>query len=274
MNTPLIVWSIIAGDRRDSCRSLEELYEWCYSQSHINFQVLSSDEALSLKPGNGMHPDLILINSRRRGEFSRKTLQRVVGKYPLSLVLEITGNWCMGDTRTGDPLPIPCRFDATVGHQRLSSILASRQRFLHMRGALNPLVSFAELASFWNQNNLPSHCIDLNVIASDRVEQQALQGMLVQERFNVDLYPNLRSIAEDNRSRPIVHCITDRRELKALFGETLASPIIIITSHFNELDKTLFEGESSVTFLRKPFIRHDLVNAISNVSLLANANAA
>ena len=148
MNTSLIVWSIIAGDRRNSCRSVEELYDWCHSQSHINFQVLSSDEVLSLKPSKGMHPDLILINSRRRGEFSGKTLERVVGKYPLSLVLEITGDWCIGDTRSGHPLPIPCRFDATVGHQRLPSILSSRQRFLHMRGALNPLVSFAELSSF------------------------------------------------------------------------------------------------------------------------------
>ena len=274
MNTPLIVWSIIAGDRRNSCRSVEELYDWCHSQSHINFQVLSSDEVLSLKPSKGMHPDLILINSRRRGEFSGKTLERVVGKYPLSLVLEITGDWCIGDTRSGHPLPIPCRFDATVGHQRLSSILASRQRFLHMRGALNPLVSFAELSSFWNKKNIPSHCISLNLIASDRSERQALQWMLVHERFKVDLYPNVRSIADDNRYRPIVHCIRDRHELKALFEETLSSPIIIITSHFNELDKTCFEGESSVTFLRKPFISHDLVNAISNVSLLANVNVA
>lgn len=273
MNTPIIVWSIIASDRRNSCRCVEKLYDWCSSQSHIAFRIFSCDEALSLQAGNGEHPDLILVNSSRRGEFTRRTLQRVVGKYPLSLVLEITGDWCIGDTRSGDPLPIPCRFDATVGHQRLPSILSSRDRFLHMRGELNPLSSFAELSSFWNQNTISPHCNSLNVIASDRSERRSLQRMLAQKRFSVDLYANVRSISENNRYQTIVHCITDRRELVALLGETFPAPIVIITSHFNELDKTHFEDESSVTFLRKPFLTHDLVNAISNVPLLANANA-
>jgi len=274
MNTSLIVWSIIAGERWDSCRCVEELYDWCYSQCHVTLKVFSCDEVMSLKTSAGEHPDLILINSSRRGDFSRKTLQHVVGKYPLSLVLEITGEWCIGDTRSGDPLPIPCRLEDTVGHHRLRSMLSSRQWFLHMRGELNPLASFGELSSFWNQNNLTSPCSNLNVIATDRSERLALRGLLVQEGFNVDLYPNVRSITEDHRYRPIVYCLTDRRDLKALFGETISAPIVLIASHFNELDKTLFEAEKSVTFLRKPFLSHDLVNAISNVHLLVSANAA
>jgi len=241
---------------------------------HLAFQVLSCDKVLSDESFNGEHPDLILINSRRRGDFSANMLLRIVNKYPLSLVLEITGEWCFGDTRSGDPLPVSCRFDVAVAQQRLPSMLSSRQRFLQMRNELSPLASVAELSSFWNRNTKTSHCSSLNVIASDGSELEALGSLLVQEGFNVHLYPSWNSIAEAGRSRAIVYNVTDRRELETAFKEIKHSFAVIISSHFNRLDTTFMEGESSAIFLRKPFLAHDLVQAVSNVRLMPKANAA
>ncbi len=158
MNTALTVWSISAGGRPNSCSLTADLRDWCYSESHISLQVYSCEEALSQITPNDERPDLILINTKRRGDFSREMLQNVVGSYPLSLILEITGEWCIGDTRSGDPLPIACRFDTTVALQRLQSMLASRQQFFEMRAALNPVASSSELSSFWNRNNLSAPC--------------------------------------------------------------------------------------------------------------------
>ena len=274
MNTALTVWSISASDRVNRTSFTEELRDWCYMENDIAFQLYSCDEALSRETSIGEHPDLILINSSRRGEFSRQMLQRVVGKYPLSLLFEITGEWCIGDTRSGDPLPIAFRFDTTIACQRLQSLLASRQHFLQMRAAINPLASFAELSSYWNRNHLATHSKSINVIASDCSERQALRMLLLQVGFNACFYPSRHAIALDNRHDPVVYCITDRRELEALFRETISSPTVIITNHFNGLDKTFFAGDSSVTLLRKPFLGHDLVNAINSICLLSTAEAA
>jgi hypothetical protein len=274
MNTTLTVWSIFAGDRPDRCWFTKELQDWCYLKSHINFQVFSCREALVRKAANSEYPDLILLNSSRRGEFSREILQRVVGKYPLSLLLEITGEWCIGDTRSGDPLPIACRLDAMIARQRLQLMLASRQLFLQMRSELNPLGSFSELTAFWNRNNLASRSTGINLVASDCCDLQALRTLLLHEGFNAHLHANPQAISEGNRYRPLVYCINDRRELETLSEETISSPTVIITNHFNDLDKTFFAGECLVTFLRKPFLAHDVVNAIGNVRLPSNANAA
>ena len=274
MNTALTVWSISAGDRHNRSSFTEELSDWCFSKSNITFQLYSCDEALSRITSTGERPDLILINSSRRGEFSRKMLQRVVGKYPLSLLLEITGEWCIGDTRSGNPLPIACRFDTTIACQRLQSLLASRQHFLQVRAALNPLASFAELSSYWNRDHLATHSKSINVIAADCSERQALRMLLHLEGFNAHFYPNVHAISQDNRHRPVVYCITDRRELETLFRATISSPAVIITNHFNGLDQTFFEEDRSVTLLRKPFLGHDLVNAISTICLLSTADAA
>ncbi len=274
MNTALTVWSISAGDRLNRSSFTEELHGWCYSENDIAFQLYSCDEALSRKTSVGDHPDLILINSWRRGEFTREMLHRVVGKYPLSLLLEITGEWCIGDSRSGDPLPIACRFDTTIALHRMQSMLTSRQHFLQMRAALSPLASFAELSSFWNRNNLATHCKSMNVIASDCSERQAMRMLLLQEGFNAHFYSNRQRIKQENQHWPIVYCITDRRELEALSRETIAPPTVIITNHFNALDKTFFDDESTVTILRKPFLGHDLVNAISSICLLSTADAA
>lgn len=274
MTNTLTVWSIFAGDRPDGCWYTKELQDWCYSENHIAFRVLSCDETLASKTTNKEYPDLILLNSSRRGQFSGEMLHRVVGKYPLALLLEITGEWCIGDTRSGDPLPVACRFDAAIAHQRLQLMLASRQHFLQMRSELNPLGSFSELTAFWNRNNVAVQNIDMNVIASDSSDLQALRMLLCHDGFNAHFYPSRHAIAQGNRYRPIVYCINDRRELETIFGETISSPTVIITNHLNDLDKTFFAGEGLVTFLRKPFLAHDVVNAISNVCLLANAKAA
>jgi hypothetical protein len=274
MNTTLTVWSIFAGDGPDRCWYTKELQDWCYLKSHIDFQVFSCREVLARKATNREYPDLILLNSNRRGEFSREMLQRVVGKYPLSLLLEITGEWCIGDTRSGDPLPIACRFDAMIARQRLQLMLTSRQHFLQMRSDLNPLGSFSELTAFWNRNNPASRSTGINLIASDCCDRQALRMLLSHEGINAHLYANRQGIVEGNRYRPVVYCINDRRELETLSGETISSPTVIITNHLNDLDKTFFAGGFLVTFLRKPFLAHDVVNAINNVCLLSNANAA
>ncbi|MCS5631927.1 MAG: hypothetical protein NZ744_13920 [Pirellulaceae bacterium] len=274
MNTALTVWSISAGDRLNSCLFTTDLRNWCYSTSHISLQVYSYDEALSQITFKAERPDLILINTGRRGEFSRRMLQHVVSTYPLSLILEITGEWCIGDTRSGDPLPISCRFDTVVAFQRLQSMLASRQQFIEMRSALNPVTSSSELSSFWNQNNLSAACKTANVIASDRCERQSLQTLLIQEGFDVELYSSRHEIVEGNRNWPSVHCFTDRRELAANLREAICSPTVIIANHFNGLDRMCFEDKWTVSFLRKPFLSHDLVNAISSVCEVSNADAA
>lgn len=275
MHSQLIIWSIFADDFGDYCGQIEELHQWLFSQNHITLQIYTSDDALSSETSDGAHPDLILIHSSRRGEFSRKMLQAIVGKYPLALVFEITGEWCIGDTRSGHPLPIACRMDAAVSQQRIPAMLASRQHFMQVRASVKPLANFGELSAFWNRGNLRrSHRNKLNVIASNRVEGRALRTLLFQEGFTVDLHPSGQAIAKGNRCGPIVYCLADRRELRALTGETISSPIVIITSHFNDLDKTHFADGSPVTFMRKPFLGHDLVHAITNGHDLADAKAA
>jgi len=274
MNTNLTTWSVFARGQPTHCGFTEGLYDWCFSQIHLAFQILSCDKVLSDESFNGEHPDLILINSRRRGDFPAKMLLRIVNKYPLSLVLEITGEWCFGDTRSGVPLPVSCRFDVAVAQQRLPSMLSSRQRFLQIRNELGPLASVAELSAFWNRNTTTAHCSSLNVIASDDSEREALGTLLAQEGFNVHSYPSWNSIAEDGRSRAIVYSVTDRRELGTAFKEIEHSFAVIISSHFNSLDTTFFKGKNSAMFLRKPFLAHDLVQAISNVQVMPKANAA
>lgn len=274
MNTALTVWAISADDRPYSCSLIADLRDWCSSVSHISLQVYSCEEALSQITSNDKRPDLILINTKRRGEFSRKMLQNVVGSYPLSLILEITGEWCIGDTRSGDPLPIACRFDNTVALQRLQSMLASRQHFFEMRAALNPVASSSELSSFWNQNNVSAPRNGVNVIASDRCERYALQTLLIQEGFNADLYSRRAEITEGNLNWPRVCCFLDRRELAANHGEAICSPTVIIANHFNSMDRTFFADNWPVLFLRKPFLSHDLVNAISSVCGVSKADGA
>jgi hypothetical protein len=265
---------IFAGGRPNSCSLTADLRDWCYFEPHISLQVYSCEEALSQIASNDERPDLILINTKRRGEFSRKMLQNVVGSHPLSLILEITGEWCIGDTRSGDPLPIACRFDTTVAFQRLQSMLASRQQFLEIRAALNPVASSSELSSFWNRNNLSAPCEGVNVIASDRRERSALQTLLMQEGFNADLYSRRCEIAEGNQNWPSVCCFIDRRELAANLGEAICSPTVIIANHFNGLDRLFFADKWTVSFLRKPFLSHDLVNAISSFCGVSKADAA
>ena len=148
MNTTLTVWSIFANGRPKRCSYTDVLYNWCSSEKRIAFQVFSSDDALARNPDDGEFPDLILINSRRRGEVSKKLLQQVVSKFPLSLLVEITGAWCIGDSRSGAPLPIACRFDVANAYQRLQSMLSSRQHFLQVRAELNPLARFTGLFAF------------------------------------------------------------------------------------------------------------------------------
>ena len=274
MNTALTVWSIFAGNRPNRCGFNEELAHWCSTQKHIALRVCSCDEMVSGKSANGEHPDVILLNSTRRGEFSPKFLQRVVGKYPLAQVLEITGEWCIGDTRSGDPLPIACRFDTTVARQRLTSMLVSRQHFLQTRAELNPLSSFSELSEFWNQSRFAPRRGGLYLISSNRSERRGLQRLLMQEGFKIQVLPKVRAISEDDRYWSTVLCISDRNELREFLRQRFSSPIVVITSHFNELDRSFFDGADCVTFLRKPFLALDLINAISNVVSLANANAA
>ena len=274
MKTALTVWSISAGDRLNSCSFTAGLRDWCCSEKQISFQVYCYDEALSEKTSKAERPDLILINSGRRGEFSGEMLQNVVSTYPLSLILEITGEWCIGDTRSGNPLPIACRFDTTVAFQRLQSMLTSRQQFLKMRAALNPVVSCSELSSFWNRNNLSGHHKAANIIASDRCERRALRTLLTQEGFDVDVYLTRGEIAVDHRNWPSVYCFIDRRELSANIRATICSPTVIIANHFNGLDRTFFSDKSTAAFLRKPFLSHDLVNAINSVCEVSIADAA
>ncbi|MCS5632477.1 MAG: hypothetical protein NZ744_16690 [Pirellulaceae bacterium] len=274
MKTALTVWSISADDRLNNCSFTTGLRDWCCSENHISFQVHCCDEALSQKISKAVPPDLILINTGRRGEFSREMLQHVVSTYPLSLILEITGEWCIGDTRSGNPLPIACRFNTAVALQRLQSMLASRQQFLEMRAALNPVASSSELSSFWNRKNLSVPCNTLNVIASDRCERRALQTLLVQEGFDVDVYFSRGEIVEGHRNWPSVYCFIDRRELAANLSEAICSPTVFIVNHFNGLDRTLYADKWTVSFLRKPFLSHDLVNAIGSVCEVSNAGSA
>jgi hypothetical protein len=274
MNTALTVWSISAGDRLNSCSFTADFRDWCYSEGHISFQAYSCDEALFRMSSNTERPDLILINSQRRGEFPQKMLQRVVGVHPLALISEITGEWCIGDTRSGDPLPIACRFGTSIAYRRLQWMLASRRHFLQMRTALNPVTSSSELSSFWNENISPTHCKAVNVVAADRCERYALQTLLIQEGFNVELYSNRCEITEVNRNLPCVYCFGDRRELIASLQEAICWPTVIIANHFNGHDRTFFAGKWNVAFVRKPFLSHDLVNAISSVCEASNLDAA
>ena len=274
MNTALTVWSISAGDRLNSCSFTAAFRDWCYSEGHISFQAYSCDEALCRTSSDAERPDLILINSPRRGEFSRKMLHRVVGTYPLSLISEITGEWCIGDTRSGNPLPIACRFGTSIAYRRLQSMLSSRRHFLQMRTALNPVSSSSELSSFWNENITPTHCKAVNVVASDRSERYALQTLLIQEGFNVDLYSHRCEIAEGSGNWPCVYCFGDRRELVASLQEAINWPTVIIANHFNGYDRACFADKWNVAFVRKPFLGHDLVNAISSVCEVFKADAA
>jgi hypothetical protein len=274
MKTALTVWSISAGDRLNSCSFTAGLRDWCRSESHISFKVYCCDEALSKKTSKGERPNLILINTGRRGEFSREMLHHVVSTYPLSLILEITGEWCIGDTRSGNPLPIGCRFDTTVALQRLQSMLTSRQQFLEMRAALNPVASCSELSSFWNRNYLSGPQKTANIIATDRCERRALRTLLIQEGFEVDVYFSRSEIAEDHRNWPSVYCFIDRRELAANIRATICSPTVIIANHFNGLDRAFFADQWTVAFLRKPFLSHDLINTINSVCEVSIADAA
>lgn len=265
MNSVLTVWSISADCHPNTCAVTADLQNWCDSESHISLQRYGCDGSLSEITSAVERPDLILIISKRRGEFSLKMLQRVVASYPLSLVLEITGEWCIGDTRSGDPLPVACRFDAAVALQRLQSILSSRQQFLEIRAALNPIASPTELSSFWNRNTLSAPCDGVNVIAIDRCEGNALKTLLVQAGFEVAIYSSRCKIVDRQRNWPSVCCFRDRRELSANIEAALLSPTVIIANHFNGLDRTLLSDGRRVALLRKPFLRHDLVNAISSV---------
>jgi len=274
MKTALTVWSIYAGDGLNKCSFNAGLRDWCCSENHIAFQLFCYEEAVSQKVSKTERPDLILINTRRRGEFSRGMLQHVVSIYPLSLILEITGEWCIGDARSGNPLPIACRFDTTVAFQRLRTMLTSRQQFMELRSALNPVASASELSSFWNRHNLTGPGKTVNIIASDRSERRALRTLLVQEGFDVNVYFSRYEIAVDHRNWPSVYCFIDRRELSANLRESICSPSIIIASHFNGLDRMCFTDKWRVSFLRKPFLSHDLVNAISSVCEAYCADAA
>ena len=111
-------------------------------------------------------------------------------------------------------------------------------------------------------------------MASDRCERRALQTLLIQEGFDVNVYCSRGKIAEGQRNWPSVYCFIDRRELAANLREAICSPTVIIANHFNGLDKTFYADKWTVSFLRKPFLSHDLVNAISSLCEVSNVGAA
>jgi hypothetical protein len=96
----------------------------------------------------------------------------------------------------------------------------------------------------------------------------------MREGFNADLYSRRCEIAKGNQNWPSVCCFIDRRELAANLGEAICSPTVIIANHFNGLDRLFFVDKWTVSFLRKPFLSHDLVNAIRNFCGVSKADAA
>ena len=274
MNNVLKVWSVFARERNCANFYLEQLHHWCRTQIQIELQVLSGEEALSRKVCDGERPDLILINSGRRGEFSREMLLLVVAKFPLTQLIEITGEWCIGDSRSGDPLPIACRFGVSIVCRRLRSMLSSRHHFLKVRSDLKPLARVSELNPPVNRNNSTMKTNSLNLVGSCKHEGNAMRMLLQHEGYIVHLYPSWNSITARSPQLPVVFCIANRRELIALQREEICSPHVIIANHYNREDESLLVGNSSAAFLRKPFFSHDLTNAIDSIVAVAKANAA
>ena len=274
MNNVLKVWSVFANDLIVGDSYLEQIHHWCRTQMQIELNVLSGDEALSRAVSDSDQPDLILINSGRRGEFSREMLLLVIAKFPLAQLLEITGEWCIGDSRSGDPLPIACRFGVGIVFRRLRSMLSSRQQFLKMRSFVRPLARVSELTSSGIQYNSTMGNSSLILVASCKCEGNAMQKLLQHEGYIVHLHSSWNSIATGSPQLPVVFCIANRRELIAMQREEIGSPRLIIASHYNRADECLLLGDGSAVFLRKPFFSHDLTNAIDSIGEVAKANAA
>ena len=230
---------------------------WIEAQPHL--EILASDTCAGRNDG-GVRPDLLLIETSRRGVISGSRLNELREQFPLTLVMEITGAWCRGDTRSGQPLPIPLRVEEFAGERRLRRILASGEHYHKFRECATPMTSGRDLIQLWDE--IPVDACSgkvIHVVGQDKQERLAISDSLRARGLDANAY----SVTEWNRSPRrdglVVQCIVNRGELKDVIWGAETAPDILIAPHLNRADRDAVAVKGCKRILSKPFLTVDLV---------------
>jgi len=262
MNNKIIIYLVTETGYRPLPSAGSLLYRWLIDQQHLEIVVADSK---TLDPGGAMEPDVLLFETSRRGVISLAVLNELRNRFPLALVIELTGSWCQGDTRSGYPLPIPLRFAEGVAPQRIMTMLESCDVFYKFREQAIPLASGRDLFQLWNSIPMGQHSGELvNVVSQDKHERTSIRDMLCWRGYRVQCFSVIQWNRNPASTGTAIRCIVNRSEIAELVWGHGIVPDILIASHLNQADRDMIDSSGCMEFLIKPFVSLDLMLLLAN----------